>query len=397
MPLAGQSERFALRVLTEIGTAFVGVLLLAGALGANQAWIDSHFLPGFFMSPGNERLSAQLIRLVIAVLGGLLAFGARPHIGRFVARSPVRVLVTGVAAILAFGEAELLLRRRHIRAIEEPPPMQEPRRRLDARLGWVFVPARVGHHVKGDRDIEYAFDPSGYRVRRLEEPVDHDSPTIVFTGESMIVGEGLTWEETVPAQTGSLMGIQSANVAVSGFASDQAYMRLETELPRFRQPIAVVTLFMPILFDRNLNDDRPHLGPGLVWQPAERGWRLTAITRQLVRYRTADAIERGIVVTSETLRATVALAQARGAVPLIIVPQFGAEEPRDRELRRRILDEAGLPYVQVTLDPSWRIPWDRHPDARATRAIAIAVANRLRAPEAVGSIASLGRADPARK
>ena len=29
-------------------------------------------------------------------------------------------------------------------------------------------------------------------------------------------GEGLTWEETVPAQVGAMMGIQSANLAVHG-------------------------------------------------------------------------------------------------------------------------------------------------------------------------------------
>jgi hypothetical protein len=46
-------------------------------------------------------------------------------------------------------------------------------------------------------------------------------------------------------------------------------------------------------------------------------------------------------------------------------------------LRRRILDEAGLPYVHVTLDPSWHLPGDLHFDSRAAQAIAIAVAGRL--------------------
>jgi hypothetical protein len=46
-------------------------------------------------------------------------------------------------------------------------------------------------------------------------------------------------------------------------------------------------------------------------------------------------------------------------------------------LRRRILDEAGLPYVHVRLDPSWHLPGDLHPDPRAAQAIAIAVAGRL--------------------
>jgi hypothetical protein len=35
--------------------------------------------------------------------------------------------------------------------------------------------------------------------------------------------------------------------------------------------------------------------------------------------------------------------------------------------------------MQVELDPSWRVPDDGHPDARAARAIAVAIAAQLRA------------------
>jgi hypothetical protein len=215
-------------------------------------------------------------------------------------------------------------------------------------------------------------------VRRVDEPIDPDRPTIVFTGESMMFGEGLTWEESIPAQTGAIMGIQSANIAVSGYASDQAYLRLRTELPRFRRPVAVVTLFTSALFDRNLNDERPHLGPGLIWLPAEYYWRLTTIGKFLVPYRSEETIERGITVTRELLEATVDLARARGAVSIIVVPQFTPEDPSERALRRRILDERGLSYVWVELDPNWRIPHEGHPDQRAAKAIAVAIAARLR-------------------
>jgi hypothetical protein len=47
-------------------------------------------------------------------------------------------------------------------------------------------------------------------------------------------------------------------------------------------------------------------------------------------------------------------------------------------LRRRILDETGLPYLSVELDAAWRLPWDRHPNPRAAHAIATVVAARLR-------------------
>jgi lysophospholipase L1-like esterase len=136
-------------------------------------------------------------------------------------------------------------------------------------------------------------------------------------------------------------------------------------------------LFSPALLDRNLDDDRPHLGPGLVWMPAENRWRLAALARRVVRYRSTETIERGIATTREILRATVELARARGAAPLIVVPQFLPELPRERELRRRILDETGLPYVWVPLDPSWRVWDDGHPNAQGAQAMARAIADRL--------------------
>jgi hypothetical protein len=71
------------------------------------------------------------------------------------------------------------------------------------------------------------------------------------------------------------------------------------------------------------------------------------------------------------------LARARGTTPLIVVPQFGIEEQAERTVRRRIVDEAGLPYVWIQIDDTWRLPWDRHPNASAAQAIATAIAVRL--------------------
>jgi hypothetical protein len=339
-------------------------------------------MPPFFVS---RRVYVQAIssaRVATGALAVALMLVARPRIGRFVARVPARTLVADAARIslavaLALGTSELVLRRTLRRAAMERPAGEVPYRRRDQRLGWSFVPARTERDRVGGRMVEYAFDSAGYRVRRADEPVDPQRPTIVFTGESVMAGHGLNWEESVPAQVESLLGTQSANLAVNGFANDQAYLRLLAELPRFRRPVAVVSLFIPALFDRNLDDDRPHLGPGLVWLPAKPRWGLAAIANQLAPYRSDETIEQGIAVTQAVLRATADLARARGAVPLILVPQFAPEEPVERVLRRRILDEAGLPYVWVELDSSWRIPVDQHPDRRAAHAMAVAIAARL--------------------
>src|SRR5262249_3437273 len=161
----------------------------------------------------------------------------------------------------------------------------------------------------------------GYRVRTVTEPVDPERPTLVFAGESVMFGEGLTWDETVPAQVGALMGRQPANLAVHGYSNDQAFLRLPTELAPFSPPLAVASLFMTDLLGRTLDAERPHLGPGLEWRPAVPTSRLMALAGLIVPFRTDATVEQGIRMTRDVLRATADLARARGATPLIVVPQ----------------------------------------------------------------------------
>jgi hypothetical protein len=259
-----------------------------------------------------------------------------------------------------------------------PTAPTEPRTHADARLGWLFDPDRSATVTHLGRRTVYVFDRNGYRVASPGLETNFDGPTIVFTGESIVVGHHLAWAETIPAQTSARLGVQSANIAVSGFATDQSYLRLATELPRFRHPVAVVSLFAPAIFDRNLDDDRPHLARGLVWCLPVKHWCITSLVARVIGYRSEDAIEQGVAMTRDVLTATVRLARSRGAVPLIVVPQFEPEEPGERELRRRILDEAHLPYVLVPLDAEDRIENDGHPDADGARDIGEAVADTLR-------------------
>ncbi len=357
--------------------ASLGIALVATALLANQRWLDRHFLPSFFLSRQTYVLLETMARFAIGVLGVSLALIVRPRLGRIVARTPARVLHIAIAAALALCASELVLRRVQLRPAEWLGRDQEPRRQADPRLGWTFVPSRTGHGAIGGRVVDYTFDSAGYRVRRADEPVDPERPTILFTGESVMFGKGLTWEESVPAQVGALLGRQSANLAVDGYANDQAYLRVQAELPRFRYPLAVVTIFMTTLFGRNLDDDRPHLGPGLEWLPGVTHGRLRSLVQLVAPYRSDETVERGITVTREILRTTIELSAARGATPVILALQFGAEDHVEQALRRRILDEPGLPYVLVEIDPAWRVPGDVHPNARAAKMIAAAIVARL--------------------
>ena len=366
------------RTIAELLVALAGIGLIVLAIVLTQRWFDHHLLPSFYVTRRWYVFLESSSRAGLALLGVFLLLVARPRIGRLVAERPSAVIAVAIAAVLAIGAGQLALSWLHP-STEWLLASVEPLRRPDPRLGWTFVPSREGHKAVGGRTISFAFDAAGYRVRSVNEPVDRARPTIIFAGESVMLGEGLNWDETIPTQVGALMDVQSANLAVHGYATDQSYLRVESELPRFQRPVALVTLFMSALLGRNLDDNRPHLGPGLIWLPAVPHARLLSLATLIVPYRRETTIERGIAMTCEVLRATAALATARGATPLIVVPQFNREDDVERTLRRRILDAPGLAYVFVEFDDGWRIPGDLHPNAPTARKIAVAIADRLRA------------------
>jgi hypothetical protein len=105
---------------------------------------------------------------------------------------------------------------------------------------------------------------------------------------------------------------------------------------------------------------------------------VSALLRFLVPYHSEAEIDQGVRATRAQLIATAALARQRGAIALVVDPQFGRETPVERMLRHRVLDEAGVAYVRVPLDPDWHLKGDLHPDPRAAHVIAMAIAARLK-------------------
>jgi hypothetical protein len=361
-------------IAVEIAVGTLGAVFVVAAMAATQRWLDSHFLPSFFLPRRWYAFIETGVRGTFLVTGLWLIFW-RSRLATLLMR--VRVLPVVAPACLAIVAADFALRWIDLRPTEWLLVDEEPRRQPDSRLGWVLSPARVGYSRVGGRVIEYAIDPAGYRVRRVEEPVDPERPTIVFAGESVMFGEGLTWEESIPAQTAAILGVNSANLAVHGYSTDQMYLRLERELPRFSHPRAVITIFMPELFGRNLDTDRPHLAPGLLWRPAVKASRPMAIAALVVPFRRSGTVEQGLDVTREVFRAIGRMARARGALPVVVIPQFEAGNEMQRILQDRALPD-DVVRVPVPLAPDWRLRWDRHPNAHAAHVIATAIASRLR-------------------
>src|SRR5262249_3175230 len=302
--------------------ALVGLALLVAAIAATQSWLDRHFLPSFLMSRHAYVRIETSVRLALAASGIALILGAP----RVAALLTPRTFALATAIALALAASEVVLRNIRLHPAEWRTTDEEPLRRNDPRLGWTFVPARTGYSTNGGRTIAYTFDAAGYRVRRADQPVDPERPSLLFVGESVMFGDSLTYDESVPAQVQAVLGTQSVNMAVYGYSTDQMYLKLDAELPRFRRPRAIIALYMTTLFGRNLDDDRPHLGPGLTWLPPKQHARLLILSRLFVPFRRDSTVEKGVVVTREVLGAIVSLARARGATPLIVVPQIGPED-----------------------------------------------------------------------
>ncbi len=362
-----------------MAVSLLGILLIGAAVAASQSWLDHHFLPSFLVSRLWYVRIETAIRITGAASGLALFLAARPLSARLRAIGAVRLLQVAGAMALALVVSEAVLQRVHLRPKEWREELEEPRREPDARLGWIFTPARAAIATnRGGESIEYVFDAHGYRVRDRTTQVDLARPSNLFVGESVIFGDGLPYDASIPAQVEAALGVQSINAAVYGYSTDQTYLKLERELQRVQHPIAVVAPFMTGLFGRNLDDDRPHLGAGLTWHAAVQHGRLITLAGLLVPFRRERTVEAGIAATRDVLRAIVNLARARGAAPLVVIPTMGAEAEPERLLRERIFDDPRIPTLLIELNPDWHIPWDHHPDARAAHAIAAAIAARLR-------------------
>src|SRR5215469_13646836 len=185
-------KHFAARAIAEIVVASIGAALLTCAIVANRRFLDRHFVPSFFLPRHWYVVLETFGRVAMVVVGIWLVAVVRSRAGRFASRSPVRALHVVFATVLALGTSDLMLRRIHLRPAEWLSAEDEPRRQADPRLGWTWIPERSGHKNIAGRVIDYEIDPAGYRVNRLDEPVDPERPTMLFTGESVMFGEGLT-------------------------------------------------------------------------------------------------------------------------------------------------------------------------------------------------------------
>jgi hypothetical protein len=380
------SDRERLKVSAAIANFLLGgsgLLLLAQAWQMDTQWAERHFLPVWTWTWEVQLRILLVLRLVIAAAGLGVLMRLRPWFVRACAEgrareasgSALRIALAVVAALVA---TELVLRTQTWRAAQEQWNLNEPLRIRDREYGWGFAPNHAGTVELDGRTVHYVTGSFGYRMPRPGMAPDFVRPTIVFAGESVIFGYGLDWQDTIPARVQSITGIQTANIAIHAHATDQAYLRLRRELPRFAHPVAVVIPFMPRLLERNLDVDKPHLDDRLRWQPAQPPpLRLVELARRLMRFRAPAAIASGEAQTTKVLKASVALAEARGTRAIVLVPQYLPETAPERRIRHDVLDRAGIRYLLVPIPPQWRSPTHDHPTREGAAVLAKAVSSAI--------------------
>lgn len=392
----------AMRVTARVLTTLAGAALVGWSFVADARWAERHLLGAYCATSRPTWITARAASSIAAALGVLAIWKLAPALARraerFHVREQVPLLLGIVAAfVAALGVAEVVARKQYDRLMlggrAPPGGADAAMTRADARLGWSYFPGRTTWTRAGDRPVAYAIDADGNRARSSEDQVDPTRPTLLFAGESIAFGYGLSYDETFAHLVGGELGVQTVNLAVVGYGNDQAHARVLDALPRFAHPLAVVTVFVPQQIARNVDRWRPRLrlAPDgrLVSVAPTSGPKLMKLLDQLPYHG-----DEPLRLTAAILRATADAARVRGAVPLFVVTNYGPpclhEDGSEAWIVEELFVRQALPFVRVDLEPEDLLPGflERHPSAQGARKIASAIERALS-----GQLTAVGQRD----
>lgn len=363
------------RLVAEGIVVAVAIALAAWAILADERWWEIHWYRHYCSVDAPEVRKALALRVTAVGVAIVLAVFVRPRLGRWTAARSSRALLARAAPLLlavvaSLPATELILRSR-----------QEKGHRIVRDYLW-HVGRQHVEVVVGTRKVGYDTNDDGIRTRTRSDVLDKTAPTIVISGESVALGYGLQYDETIGATLTRRTGIATANLAISGQGNDQALDRLQKLLPRFERPIAVVSFVVTTWLERNADESRPHMvldrDGRLVWSDPTseliRTSPLLTVMRSIVPYRSDAAIE----VTRAILRETASFVRSRGAHPLFVITQCGPHclDP-DPWIARRLVEGLGAPSLRVeTYDLI--LERDIHPNPEGAARYAAAIERSLR-------------------
>jgi hypothetical protein len=383
------------RIVLLGSLALAAIVMLAGALRIDREWYEVHVLVARCAVFPSEVAGAGRLRVLLAVLGAVLLAALYP-LDRLLVRaaratkgrvSRGAVLRVGLAVVLAVAVSEVVLRRKsHAGRTPPIPDLVLPPTHGVPRLGWVLDAPSVTVADADGRSIRYVVDVDGDRVRSETDVPDPARPTILFVGESMTFGLGVTWDETYPALVGKQLGVQAVTAAVHGYGDDQIYLMALDHLAKLERPIAVVTLALTELLDRDVSTSRDHLvigddGSLALARPEPEWLRESPLVASIERVR-PWADDASIRLARAVFVATDRAVRARGArerFHLTHVYEGCLPDATGRPaIEGRLFDGLPVEHVRVDLDPTWIVRSARHPDTRAHVRLAEGVVAALR-------------------
>lgn len=328
-------------------------------------------------------------------------------------RPALVVLTVAVATIVALALTEGLFRLIGFPFDERSMVSGNPLARFDPELGWDYIPGRTTAVEFPDpegggapRSIAVSLDRAfGARVASAQVRIDPAAPSIVFVGDSFTMGHGVTWDESFAGRVAAaLPGVQVVNLAVQGYGTDQALLRLRRYASRFSDLRAVVYGFIPRHVYRNENSDRRLLlgtarfaGTTPRFALADDGSLVlaekplrreearvhshvgAALDRAWVQYGPAPSLALTHALVAEMRRE----AEARGARFFILEWDAAGEESYWRDDGGSLFETTGIPTLRADAGAppdfvTWVIPGDWHPTPRAHAHVAAVLVDALR-------------------
>ena len=371
----------------SVVTVSIALCLLILAVRADAPWVLRHLQLLDAHGPPAAWVPIAL-RAGLGLIAALLIFAAL-RLRRLTSwPSAGAALRVGVSMLLALPAAEGMLRLARSRRSEDRRTLHERLGEPHPRWGWRFKPGTSATVKLFGRDVPLAFDQDGSRIGCAGEAPDPAAPSLVIAGESMAMGHGLRWEETIAVRAARRLGLQPVNLAVNGYGVDQAFLRVRDLLPALKAPRIVVMVVLPIQLGRNLIDDHPRLSLSpsgeLEVLPAAEGFlaglQLRTLFVQRLPLRTEAEVQRTVALSSALLRKTAALARASGARLLFVVPSPGLARPGTIRPEAALVEEVfaavDAPWIFVGLPAAERFP-DGHPNAAGAQHLADAIASVL--------------------
>lgn len=262
--------------------------------------------------------------------------------------------------------------------------------------------------------VEYRYSTRGLRDREYEEPPPPGIARLAVVGDSFVLGEGVPETLTLPRQLQQRLGssVECVNAGQVGADIDDEAAILEAVVPGARCDAALLVLIandirltqplarrqdyindLIVVRDTYLKRHRGwSFGSSRFWDVARTPWQMRSIREKTIRWYLDSYDPRHNGVNMDRLREQLRTVKQKCPVPMAVVlyPLLEGLEGHYplqpiHAVLRRLAEEAGLPVYDLADDfrghvteQLWVHPSDRHPNGRAHRIAADALAAWLR-------------------